>query len=132
MSAALLDTHAWIWWVDDPDRLGVDAARVIASAIASDGLVISAISAWEVALLVKRGRLELDRDVTSWIAGTERVPYVRFAPIEQRVAVGSVLLDGLHDDPADRIIVATALDLGVPLITADRRLRDYQAVTSVW
>lgn len=130
----LLDTHAWVWWVSDPRRLPDPARSAIAESLdAGTPVHVSAISAWEVALLVERGRLELTIDVADWVARAESAPELRFVSVDHRVGIRAVQLpDFPHKDPADRMIVATALDLGAALVTADRRLRDYQPVTTIW
>ncbi len=96
-------------------------------------ICVSSISCWEVSLLVKKGRLELTTDVEDWIAGSEALPFFRFVPVDNRIALRSNLLNGtLHEDPADRIIVATAVTLGATLITKDQKLRRYSGVESLW
>ncbi|MES1943120.1 protein PilT [Salinisphaera sp. PC39] len=130
----LLDTHAWIWWVADPDRLSAPAAEVLARAREQGGPVyLSSISVWEVAMLVDKGRLELTMDVEDWVAHSEAVPWIECVPVTNHLALRSVRLpDGLHPDPADRLIVATARYLGVPLVTRDRKLQDYPHVQTLW
>jgi PIN domain nuclease of toxin-antitoxin system len=130
----VLDTHAWIWWASDPNQLSQSAARAIESAYLDGGpLYVSAISTWEIAMLVRRGRLELTLDVIDWIAHTEAVPAIEFVPIGNHLALRSVDLPGeLHGDPADRLIVATARYLGMPLITKDRKLHAYPHVEAIW
>jgi PIN domain nuclease of toxin-antitoxin system len=82
---------------------------------------------------VRRGRLELSMDVGDWVAKAEALPLLRFVPVDNRIALRSVLLPPpLHNDPADRIIVATALQLGATLITKDEKLRGYPHVRTVW
>lgn len=128
----LLDTHAWVWWVSDPGQLSRPARQAIESS-APEPLRVSAISAWEVALLVARGRLELTLPVAEWVARSEALPMLQFVPVDPQIAVRSTRLPGrLHADPADRMIVATALVLGATLLTKDGRLRHYPHVTSVW
>lgn len=84
-------------------------------------------------MLVKKGRLELSMDVEEWVAKSESLPFLHFVPMDNRIAVlSNQLADGLHEDPADRIITATALVLGVTLITRDQRLRDYPHVETLW
>jgi len=130
----LLDTHAWVWWLSHPARLPDPARAAIADSLdAGTPVHVSAISAWEVALLVERGRLELTIDVADWVARAESAPELRLVPVDHRVGIRAVQLPGFpHKDPADRMIVATALDLGAALVTADRRLRDYEPVSTIW
>jgi len=130
----VLDTHAWVWWLSRPERLPEPARAAIGESL-DDGtpVHVSAISAWEVALLVERGRLELTMEVTDWISRAESAPEVRFVPVDHRVGLRAVQLPCFpHKDPADRMIVATALDLGAALVTADRRLQDYTPVATIW
>ena len=130
----VLDTHAWVWWVSSPARLPARARRRIDGAVTAGGpLLISSISAWEVAMLVARGRLELTLDLDTWLAKTEALPFVQFVPVDNRIALRAVSLPRFpHADPADRMIVSTAIVSGVPLVTGDARLRRYRQVETVW
>jgi PIN domain nuclease of toxin-antitoxin system len=129
----VLDTHAWIWWVSAPEQLSGPARDEIDQARQRGEVCISSISAWEVALLVRKGRLELTAPVDDWIARSEAFPFIRFVPLDNRIAYRSNSLPGdLHEDPADRIIVATALTLGVPLVSRDTKIRDYPHVKTIW
>lgn len=129
----LLDTHVWVWWVDGTTALSAAAQRAIDGAVTSGDLGVSSISTWEVALLVKKGRLRLAMDVEDWVARSEALPFIQFVPVDNHIAVRSVLLSSpLHDDPADRIIVATALALGASLVTKDERLRKLRPLKTIW
>ena len=129
----LLDTHVWVWWVSDPSRLSARARRAVDRAAGDEQVYVSCISTWEVALLVARRRLVLTMDVGDWVARSEALPFLHFVPVDNAIALRSASLPGsLHADPADRIIVATALLLGGPLATRDRRLRTYPHVKTVW
>lgn len=129
----VLDTHAWVWWISVPERLSRRAREAIDGSMGDGSVCVSAISCWEVALLVKKGRLELTMDPSDWISRCESLPFLRFVPVDNHIALRSVQLPGpLHEDPADRIIVATAQSLGASLVTKDRRLRRYRHVRSVW
>jgi PIN domain nuclease of toxin-antitoxin system len=97
------------------------------------GVRVSSISTWEVALLVKRGRLRLSLPVEDWIARNEASSLLQFVPVDNAVAIRSVNLPApLHPDPADRIIAATALLLGCPLVTKDNKLRDFASLRTIW
>jgi PIN domain nuclease of toxin-antitoxin system len=129
----VLDTHAWVWWVASPERLSPSAKQRIDDEAEKTPILISSISAWEVALLVKKGRLELTMEVEEWIARSESLPALRFVPVDNRIAILSNHLPGeLHEDPADRIIIATALTLGATLVTRDRKLQDYPHLETFW
>ena len=129
----LLDTHAWVWWISDPASVSRRARRAIEAAMPRGRLYVSSISVWEVALLVARDRLRLTMDVESWIARSEALPFLNFVPVDNRIAIRSTRLPGtLHDDPADRMIVATALALGAELVTKDQKIRRYGHVRTIW
>ena len=130
----LLDTHALVWWVSDPSRLPAKARRSVDGEIGKkEGIAVSSISIWEVAMLVAAERLTLTLDAATWIANVEALPFLRFVPVDNRIAANAVVLAGFpHRDPADRMIVATALLLNATLVTADRRLRSYRPVATVW
>ncbi len=130
----VLDTHALVWWVSAPARIPAKARRLLDGAVDSgDSLVVSSISIWEVAMLSARRRLELTVPVEAWIAGVESLPFVRFVPVDNRIAARAGALENFrHKDPADRMILATTLGLGAVLVTADTRLRAYRAVKTVW
>lgn len=128
----LLDTHAWLWWLSDPGRLGRAAAERIELAKRDDRIIVSAISVWEAALLVKKGRLELAIGMTALVRGCFALSFFRFEAIDPSIALGAVELSPLHPDPADRLIVATALRLGVPLVTKDSRIQASGLVEAIW
>lgn len=129
----LLDTHAWVWFVNDPRQLSASARKAVESARAAGSIVISSISSWEVAMLAARGRLRLTVDVRDWIAKCQALPFFNFVPVDNDIFVRSVFLAGpLHADPADRIIIATAIMRDIPIITKDSRIRHYPRVQSIW
>ena len=127
----LLDTHTWIWWVDDSTQLSQRAKVTIDTAAADSGFYLSSISAWEVAMLVHKGKLQLTMDVDIWVAHTEALPFVTFVPISNRIAIQSVTLP-IHPDPADRIIIATALSLGATIVTKDSKMSAYANIQTIW
>jgi len=129
----VLDTHAWLWWLSDPDKLSRRARTAIDGSLGSAAVHVSSISAWEVTLLVRKGRLTLRLPADEWIARSEALSFLRFVPLDNRIAVRSNSLPApIHDDPADRMIVATALVLGASLVTKDARLRRYRHVKTIW
>lgn len=129
----LLDTHALIWWVSGDARLPESTAKLITQNLAENAVLISAISAWEMAQLVARDRLVLSRPVSDWLDLVQAINGVHFVPIDHRVAVESVSLPGdFHKDPADRFLVATARLLGATLISCDDKIRAYAHVNTFW
>ena len=124
----VLDTHTLIWAVEGDRELGAGASRLIERTARTDRVAVSAITPWEIALLVERRRLRLGHEVGEWIAQALARPGVTLVPIEPEIAVDSVRLPGnFHADPADRFIVATARHLRAPLLTADRKILEYSA-----
>ena len=129
----VLDTHCWLWWLSDPKQLSRAARAAIQRSVARNEALVSAISVLEVAMLVARGRLELSMALEEWIAQAESLSGFRFIAIDNRIALRAVQLPGeFHSDPADRIIVATALARGAGLATKDERMRRYPHVRCVW
>ena len=129
----VLDTHAWIWWVSNPVCLSETAKGIIDEAVTEKNIFISSISAWEVATLVSRGRLKLTISAADWVAASEALPFFAFVPVSNSIALKSVQLPGaLHNDPADRIIIATAVSLGAVLVTKDEKIRNYPHVKTAW
>ena len=127
----LLDTHAWVWWVNGGSELSASLRDQIDAARAGDRLWISSIGSWEVTLLVQRGRLVLRVPVREWIARCEGLRGLRFLPVDNAIAVRSVELAGLHGDPADRMIAASAEQLGAVLVTRDERLIAWDGVATL-
>ena len=127
----VLDTHVWIWWVDGSTRLSETQRRAIGRAEHA-GVGVSAISCWEVAKLVERGRLTLDRPADAWLSSALSYPGIRLLDLSPDIAVASTQLPGtFHRDPADQIIVATARVHGCRLVTSDRKILTYEHVETV-
>ncbi|NLA74788.1 MAG: type II toxin-antitoxin system VapC family toxin [Deltaproteobacteria bacterium] len=129
----VLDTHAWIWWISNPEKLSSPAKKAINKAVKGKNIYISSISAWEAALLHINKRLELSIDFDEWLAKTEKLPFLSFIPIDNRIVIKSVSLsEPLHRDPADRIIISTAITLGAALVTKDDKIINYPHVETIW
>ena len=129
----VLDTHVWVWFVSNPELLSKVSRKAIDAAILKKAIYISSISAWEVALLVANKRLVLTIPVDDWITKSERLPFFQFLPMDNSIAIKSVNLPNpLHKDPADRIIVATAITIGAPIVTKDEKLLKYPHVETIW
>jgi PIN domain nuclease of toxin-antitoxin system len=127
----VVDTHVWLWWVAEPSKLSGAARRAIDEA---ETIGVSAISAWEVAMLVQKRRISLDRDVAAWVRQALAHARVSPQPATAEVAVAAGLLDGdgFPGDPADRFIYATARAHRAPLVTRDERIRGFDARNTVW
>lgn len=131
----LLDTHVLLWWQAGGTRLSARATRAIAG---SDAILISPVSCWEVAMLVAKERVRLDRDVYLWIRDLHADERIEHAPLSVEAAVGAALLtaEGFAGDPADAFLYATARELVVPLVTKDKALRAFARqrgdVRTIW
>lgn len=122
----LLDTHVLIWAFSDSPRLGTQARLRIDEERQVQRVGISAITPWEIALLVAKRRLELGVDVREWVNKALRWPGVELYPIDSDIAVESVELPGnAHNDPADRFLIATARNRSATLVTADAKILSY-------
>ena len=127
----LLDTHIWVWWTHGVDRLS-DAQKRIVEANEIDTIGVSAISCWEIAKLVERGRLDLDCDLDEWFAKAMSYDGVRLLELTPQIAALSTRLpQPFHNDPADQVIVATAMIHRCRLVTSDQKLIAYAHVDTV-
>jgi PIN domain nuclease of toxin-antitoxin system len=127
----LLDTHIWVWWATANPRLKPAYAAYIA-AHETQGLGVSIISCWEVAMLASRGRLSFSMGVESWVSFALLNPLVSLIQLSPQIAVQASCMPGtFHRDPADQIIVATARAFSYPLLTVDAQIRAYPHVQCV-
>lgn len=122
----LLDTHTCIWLMIGEERLSTVFLRAVEKSIKHSQIYISAISVWEVGMLVEKKRLELEMDVLDWVEQALDGPGTSLLPISPRIAIGSTRLpEGVHGDPADRILIATAHEHNAVLITHDEKILGY-------
>lgn len=129
--APLLDTHAWIWWVDQDRRLGARAIEFLDNLPPDARPYLCDISLWEAAMLVERGRLTLSTPLEEWLDAAAHPRSVRLIPISPAIAAEvAALPKRFQRDPADRLIVATCRVLQLPLLTRDRRIARSKLVTS--
>ena len=119
----VLDTHVLVWWASGDAELSSAAAQAIDETLAnSEDVIVSCISAWEIAMLIQKGRLVFSMDVETWLEQVAQIDGVRFVPVDNETGCKSTMLPGnFHKDPADRMIVATARKLAAPLVTADEK-----------
>ncbi len=116
----LLDTHIWIWMALNPTRL----SRRVASALndSENQLWISPISVWELLMLTRKGRVELEEDPVLWARRTLELLQLHEAPLTTEVALETSAIGIPHSDPADRLIAASARVFDLTLVTADAKL----------
>lgn len=127
----LLDTHALLWWALDPDQLSPHAVEVLADVERRGGFA-SSISIWELGVKAQRGKLELGTSIEKLTHRIERHSSVELLPVDTATWLASLALEWDHRDPADRVIVATAVMHGLSILTKDDVIRRYPGVASVW
>ena len=127
----LLDTHAWLWQLLQPECLSRRVQQMLNSS--EHQLFLSPISVWETLVLAEHGKLSLAPDPITWVRAALSVSPTATAELSHDVAMKSRELPGLrHNDPADRFLIATAIVNELTLVTADRRIRDYRKVQTLW
>ncbi|PWC32372.1 twitching motility protein PilT [Azospirillum sp. TSO35-2] len=125
----LLDTHA-ILWLDAGIEITSAARDRVEEERGAGGVLISTVSAWEIGTLARKGRIRLDLEPSTWMQRFLAGAGLRCIPLSVEAALGaSSLPEPLHNDPADRMLIATAREFGIPLMTRDRLIHDYAAST---
>ena len=125
--ALLLDTCALIW-IANNEQIGAQAFEAVRAAENDGFIYVCPFSAWEIGTLVARGRLRLTMSAEAWFERIVAPPAVRMASLTSTILTRSTSLPGTPPaDPAGRIILSTARELGVPVMTRDRRILDYAA-----
>ena len=126
----VLDTHAWLWWQTAGEKL---SSRALAEIERADRIGVCTISCYELARASARGRIRLDRDVTTWITQALAVERVEPLGLTPRVAAeAGALGPEFPGDPVDRIIYSTTIEHGTQLVTRDRALRSVDPARTVW
>lgn len=129
----LLDTHVLIWDALAPDRLSRRARQAIVAANQGDGIVVCDISLWEMAMLVQKGRVQVNADCQTFISLVLQANKTIVQPITPQIAALAVQFgDEINRDPADRLIAATALAEDIPLVTADQNLHAAKMISTLW
>lgn len=130
----LLDTHVLVWCLNSPEELSARVRQRIKKAQKEgEELIVSVISVVEICMLVQKGRLEFTTGVEQWLADVEGMLRLRFVAIDTRIALTAMLrLKTLLKDPADRLIMATAMETGAELLTKDKKIRACEQVQVVW
>lgn len=128
----VLDTHAWFWGLTNPDQLPAKIRGVLENP-RNAPFGLAAISLWELAKLVEKGRITLTIPLSEWINRALDPALMEILPLTPQVAVDSTTLPGnFHSDPADELIIATTRLHDATLITADRKIHGYTSVKTLW
>ena len=126
----LLDTHVWVWALEEPEKIGSKARSILQDL--DNVRLLSAISALEIARLIYFGKLHFSRPLSDWLHASMRALMATAIDLTPAVAVEAYSLPGqLHQDPADRILVASARLSSAILVTADKRLLNYKHVRTL-
>ncbi|MFA6954606.1 MAG: type II toxin-antitoxin system VapC family toxin [Thermoanaerobaculia bacterium] len=123
----LLDTHALVWLVEGSPRLGAKAKARCERASTDGNLAASAVTFWELATLSKRGRVTFGKSMETWRDDLLAAGLVEL-PVTGDIAIVAGQIGGFDGDPADRLIVASAIRTGATLVTADARILDWSGV----
>jgi len=126
----VIDTHVLIHDVIEPKRLSIRARRALEGA--AGPLAVSDVTLWEIAMLIARGRIDPAADAAQFIEDIVAARSLEVLPITPKIAVLAQSEAFEHGDPADRIIGATAIAHGAPLVTADKRLRRVRGLRVLW
>ena len=126
----LLDTHTFVWLASNQKELSAKAAVAIKKDL--DSLFISVVTAWEIALLYKKGRLHLALPPPEFVERAIRHHGVQELPLTREVSMASVSLPDIHNDPFDRILLAEALQHRCRLVTKDTKIPLYPGVVTIW
>jgi len=124
----VLDTHVLVWLDAGSPQLGSRAIQVIDQALADDALAVSAMSFWEIAMLVNKGHLSMDISLNRWRKELIDRGLLEL-PVDGATGIVAANFQGFHGDPADRIIVATTLSCGGSLITADKKILSWSGLS---
>jgi len=129
----MLDTHTWIWWHMNPQKLSQKVKKLVGNTNRYDEILLSAISPWEFSKLLEKKKIGISCDPEDWINSALDMPKFRLIPLSPVLAYRSTVLpQPFHSDPADQIIVATAREENATILTKDERILTYKNVRSLW
>ncbi|MEA3546960.1 MAG: type II toxin-antitoxin system VapC family toxin [Thermodesulfobacteriota bacterium] len=127
----IIDTNIWLWMVEDHNCIPEKIAPIISNA-ENYPFYLSAISIWEVAKKVSLGKLTLSIPIRDWLTKASRKPFIEIVPLSLDISLESTVLPGsFHKDPADQIIVASARQHNMVLLTADQKIIAYPHVRTI-
>jgi PIN domain nuclease of toxin-antitoxin system len=127
----VLDTHALLWWALDPNQLS-PRAKELCGQMEREGGFASAISVWELGIKAKNGNLDLGMPISEFVRRLQQSNVVELVAVDASIWLRTIALKWNHRDPADRVIVATALEKGLPLLSKDQTVHTYKGVQCIW
>ena len=125
MNKLLLDTHILLWALAKSEELSNEVKETIKTAKASKSLYISAISLWEIAMLAQKQRISIYCRIADFLQTIENIEGLHIIPLNAMIAAESVMLPELHNDPADRIIIASCREKSATLVTRDQKIIEW-------
>ncbi|MCK4505294.1 MAG: type II toxin-antitoxin system VapC family toxin [Candidatus Aegiribacteria sp.] len=129
----VLDTHVWIWWNMNPQKLSKRIRLLLSIPEQYDSLLLSAISLWEFSKLLEKKRIGISCNPEEWIAEALDMPKLRLIPLTPTIAYRSTSLpQPFNGDPTDQIIVATAREENATILTKDKIIQNYKHIRSLW
>jgi PIN domain nuclease of toxin-antitoxin system len=129
----LLDTHVWIWWNMEPQKLSRKIRSVLTASDRYAELLLASISLWEFCKLIEKERIGISCNPEEWMAEALRMPKLRVVHLTPAIAHRSTILPpSFHGDPADQIIVATAREENATIITKDQSIQAYPHARTLW
>lgn len=129
----IVDTHVLIWDALEPTKLSQRAKEAIAAANQTDGILVADISLWEIAMLLQKGRIQVSTAIQTFLHLVLQANSIQLVSISPEIAAQSVQLPAtVNFDPADRLIMATAIVKQATLVTADRNLRSAAQLSTIW
>ncbi|MCY3683332.1 MAG: type II toxin-antitoxin system VapC family toxin [Gemmatimonadetes bacterium] len=128
-----MDTHVWVWWHTAPEKLSPAVRDMIINLDATDQLLMSVISVWEVAKLVEKNRLRLRIEIDQWVEQALNMSHFQLLPLSPEIAIESTRLpQPFHQDPSDQMIVASARLFDATVLTVDQQILSYPHVRALW
>lgn len=129
----LLDTHVWLWLLHNPSQLSKQSQAAIDLEEPHNGLLVSAISVWEIAVKSSLGKLTLPLPINEWYRLAQAHSGIVIEPLNPLDAIASTQLPNtFHKDPADRILVAIARRYKISVVTCDANILNYPHVQTIW
>ena len=125
----LVDTHAYIWWGIDPNKLSTRAAEALSKS--ENEIYVSVASLWEMVIKLQLGKLTLPVSVQVYATRLREENFVRTLPVMESHVYAHTTLSAIHRDPFDRMLIAQSLAEGLVLVTSDGRIRDY-GIPTLW